>query len=183
MEDEVVEVAWRMCLAASGVARGSGHRWAMRRGSPRCCEVLEVAGHILCEWREQQLICRHAAAMQLQCSCNASMRVSLLWTAGHTSLYLEQVQCRCIILLLCMLVVGWPPCCLQGQLKVHSWRLDSQDRQTLAITGLFSIQAVRASSGGSGSSSKVAVVCLCQHLLGAVLVMISKGAYCSLLFA
>jgi hypothetical protein len=34
-------------------------------------------------------------------------------------------------------------CLLQGQLKVHSWRLDSEDRQTLAITGLFSIQAVR----------------------------------------
>lgn len=31
---------------------------------------------------------------------------------------------------------------LQGKLKVHSWRLDSQDKQTLAITGLFSIQAV-----------------------------------------
>jgi hypothetical protein len=32
---------------------------------------------------------------------------------------------------------------LQGQLKVHSWRLDNEDKQTLAITGLFSIQAVR----------------------------------------
>jgi hypothetical protein len=34
-------------------------------------------------------------------------------------------------------------CLLQGQLKVQSWRLDSEDKQTLAITGLFSIQAVR----------------------------------------
>ncbi|WIA16227.1 hypothetical protein OEZ85_012938 [Tetradesmus obliquus] len=44
----------------------------------------------------------------------------------------------------------------QGQLKVHSWRLDSQDRQTLAITGLFSIQAAEKLLLAEGS--KLALV-------------------------
>lgn len=34
-------------------------------------------------------------------------------------------------------------CMLQGELKMSHWHWDAQDRQTLAITGLFSIQAVR----------------------------------------
>jgi hypothetical protein len=54
-------------------------------------------------------------------------------------------------------------CPLQGELRVRRWHWDAQDRQTLAISGLFSIQAVRTGSWAAVQAVRTGSCCDMQY--------------------